>query len=98
MRGDQRGLQASMSVRLLRKTYVTLGPKRTSASVGPVLSRPTAQKNLPTPVSLFCLKAAVAAEVHRSACEPQGTRGGHRVHSGTPAFRRPSITSFLFLR
>jgi len=39
------------------------------------------------------LKAAAAAEVHRAACSAQGNEGAHRVHSGYPAFRRPSINS-----
>src|SRR5690242_16493522 len=44
----------------------------------------------------FGLKAAAAAEVHRAACWPLETRRQHRVHSGNPAVRRPSISSFVF--
>src|SRR5215469_5656292 len=44
----------------------------------------------------FGVKASAAAEVHRAACSPQGTRWQQLAHSGNPAFRRPSIISFEF--
>jgi hypothetical protein len=50
----------------------------------------------PSRFQIFYLKGAAATEVHRAACSPQGTRGIHRLHSGSPAFRRPSINSFEF--
>jgi hypothetical protein len=42
------------------------------------------------------LKGLAAAEVHRAACLLRVTRGYTGLHSGSPAFRRPSISSFAF--
>jgi len=50
----------------------------------------------PIPISNIFLKVAAAAEVHRAACSPQGTRGYTGAESGNPAFRRPSISRFAF--
>src|SRR6516225_9654110 len=42
------------------------------------------------------LKGSAAAELHRAACSTQATRWRTGLHSGSPAFRRPSIVSFEF--
>ena len=48
------------------------------------------------PISLFALKGRSRRRGSQGRVFATGQEGIHRVHSGNPAFRRPSINSFEF--
>ena len=64
--------------------------------MGPSDCRPTVLKNLPTPISPFALKGRRRRRATQGRVLSTGAEAAHRAHSGNPAFRRPSISSFAF--
>jgi hypothetical protein len=85
------GVRARM--RLIR---IEASQARRGLTLGPILSRPTAPKARPMPISLFALKGNGRRRGPQGRVFSTGTEAVHRAHSGNPAFRKPSITSFEF--
>jgi hypothetical protein len=60
------------------------------------LAAPTDLESLPTPISLLALKGRCRRRGSQGRVFTTEGEATHRAHSGNPAFRRPSISSFEF--
>jgi hypothetical protein len=101
--GPSRHFPVAKNLRALRakRTSPSVDHKRLMNShgltLGPILSRPTVLQSLPTPISLFTLKGRSRRRGSQGRVFATGNEAAHPTHSGNPAFRRPSISSFEFV-
>src|SRR5712672_3223112 len=69
---------------------------RAVTRLGPLRGRPTVLESSADPISKSELKSARRRRGSQGRVFATGNEAAHRAHSGNPAFRRPSISSFAF--